>query len=329
MSRKYDFVSIGDQTTDAFIKLREAEVKEISHEKQLICMRFADKIPYERVDVVPAVGNSANAAVSASRLGLKSAFVSNIGGDRNGEDALAVFKKEGVATEFVKVHKQKKTNYHYVLSFKGERTILIKHEEYKYELPKIGEPKWIYFSSVGENSFQFHKQIERYLNKHPQVKMAFQPGTFQMKMGKDRLKGIYQQTEVFFCNREEAQRILEKQEKDIKKLLDSLQRLGPKIVVITDGKDGAFVKDGSQYWFMPIYPDPKPPFERTGAGDAFSSAFTSALAHDKGIEDALRWGPVNSMSVVQQVGARAGLLTKRKLELLLAKAPKVYRPKKI
>lgn len=327
--KQYDFIAIGDQTTDAFIKLKDAEVRHINHDEQLICMRFADKIPYEEVNVIPAVGNAANAAVSASRLGLKSAFVSNIGDDRNGEDALAVFKEEGVGTEFVKVHKNKKTNYHYVLSFKGERTILIKHEEYKYALPSIGSPKWIYFSSVGDKTLPFHKQIERYLDKHKGVKMAFQPGTFQMNFGKEKLKGIYQRTELFFCNREEAQRILGKSEKDIKKLLDSIHRLGPQIVVITDGKDGAFVKEGKNYWFMPIYPDKKPPLERTGAGDAFSSTFAVALAHGRGVEEALMWAPVNSMSVVQMVGARAGLVSMRELEKYLLRAPKTYRPKKI
>ena len=80
---------------------------------------------------------------------------------------------------------------------------------------------------------------------------------------------------------------------------------------------------------MPPYPDPKPPFERTGAGDAFSSTFVVALALGLDIPSALRWAPINSMSVVQYVGAREGLLTREKLEEYLAKAPKDYEPKKI
>ena len=46
----------------------------------------ADKIPYEDVTVVPAVGNSANAAVSAARLGLPVSFVSFVGDDRDGDE---------------------------------------------------------------------------------------------------------------------------------------------------------------------------------------------------------------------------------------------------
>ncbi|KKW28054.1 MAG: hypothetical protein UY71_C0033G0008, partial [Parcubacteria group bacterium GW2011_GWB1_52_7] len=56
------------------------------------------------------------------------------------------------------------------------------------------------------------------------------------------------------------------------------------------------------------------------------STFTVALALGKSVREALMWGPVNSMSVVQQIGARAGLLTRERLEEYLAKAPEDYRP---
>jgi len=327
---QYDFVAIGDTVTDAFIKLKEASVHcDINTEKCVICMRFADKIPYEDVFVVPAVGNSANAAVSAARLGLRSALVSNLGDDYLGKECLDVFAAEGVGTEFIKTHQGRKTNYHYVLWYDADRTILIKHEQYPYEMPDIGEPKWIYLSSAGSNSRDFHRAVEKYLAAHPGVKLAFQPGTYQMKLGKEELAGIYERTEAFFCNKEEAQRILRTQEDDPKTLMKMLAGLGPKIVAITDGTKGAYAYDGTTAWFMPLYPDPKPPVQRTGAGDAFSSAFTAALALGKSAEEALAWGPINSMSVVQQVGARAGLLSRPQVEEYLAEAPANYRSREI
>ena len=326
--KQYDFIAIGDTVTDAFIRLdTEAAHIDIDKGTREICLRFADKIPYKDVYVVPAVGNSANAAVAASRLGLKSALVSNIGSDYFGQECLDALKKEGVATEFIKIHKDQKTNYHYVLWYEDDRTILIKHEEYDYELPDINKPRWVYFSSLGGNSLSFHKRVEKYLGEHPEIKLAFQPGTFQIKLGKDALSGIYQRSEVFICNKEEAQRILGTDEADFKKLLQALHDTGPKIVVITDGPKGAYAYDGQEALFMRAYPDPKPPYERTGAGDAFSSTFVTALALGKDVRTALRWAPINSMSVVQQVGARAGLLTVAELEKYLASAPADYQPK--
>jgi len=328
--KQYDFIAIGDTVTDAFIRLKDASVHcDIDKEKCEICLRFKDKIPYEDVYIVPAVGNSANASVAAARLGLESALLTNIGDDYFGEEALDALKKENVGTEFVTVNNGKKTNYHYVLWYEDDRTILIKHQEYDYRLPYFNDPKWVYFSSMGENSLALHEIFERYMNEHPEVKLAFQPGTYQMKFGRKKLAGIYKRTEVFICNKEEAQRILEVNENDVKKLMKSLADLGPKIVVVTDGPAGAYATDGNSAWFMPPYPDPKPPYERTGAGDAFSSTFVVALCLGFRIEEALRWAPINSMSVVQYVGAREGLLTRYKLEKYLSEAPADYIPKLI
>ncbi|OGZ45816.1 MAG: hypothetical protein A3C84_03450 [Candidatus Ryanbacteria bacterium RIFCSPHIGHO2_02_FULL_48_12] len=330
MKEQRDFVAIGDTVTDAFIRLKDASVHcDVNKESCEICMRFGDKIPYEEVYIVPAVGNSANATVSATRLGLKTAFVANIGDDYYGKECLDALKSEQVGTEFITTHAGRKTNYHYVLWFEDDRTILVKHEEYDYTLPDIGNPEWLYLSSLGSNSLPFHRAIEEYLIAHPNSKLAFQPGTYQMKFGTKALAGIYRCTEFFVCNKEESQRILETQESDIKVLLKAIAALGPKIVCITDGKKGAYAYDGSQTWFMPPYPDPKPPYERTGAGDAFSSTVAVALALGFPLSLALRWGPINSMSVVQYVGAREGLLTREKLEEYLKDAPDDYHPKEI
>lgn len=324
---KYDFIAIGDTVTDAFIKLKEAEVHcDINRERCMICMRFADKIPYEDVFVVPAVGNSANAAVSAARLGLKSALVSNIGDDYFGKECLDTFAAEKVGTEFVMAHKGYKTNYHYVLWYDADRTILVKHQEYPYHFPDIGNPAWAYLSSLGANSLALHREIEAYLISHPTIKLAFQPGTYQMKFGKEELAGLYRRADVFFCNKEEAQRILGVKEESPKILMRMIADLGPRIVAITDGVNGAYAYEGKQAWFIPLYPDHKPPLQRTGAGDAFSSTFTAALALGKSIPEALTWGPVNSMSVVQGIGARQGLLSTTQLQEYLKSAPPHYKP---
>lgn len=325
---KYDFVAIGDVVTDAFIRLLPESGSVIDGDHPKLCLGYGDKIPFERSIIVPAVGNSANAAVSAARLGLKSALVANVGDDRAGEEILEALGKEEVSTKFIYKNKGLTSNYHFVLWYKDDRTILIKHEQYEYHLPEFSDaPRWIYFSSVGEHAVAFHDEVVGYLRAHPGVKLAFQPGTFQMKMGTEKLRTVYAQTEIFFCNREEAQFILKSETKDIPSLMRGMHTLGPRVVVITDGKAGAYASEGKDVWFMPNYPDPKPPYERTGAGDAFSSTFTAALALGMSIEDALRWAPVNSMSVVQYVGAREGLLRRTQLEKYLTEAPTDYKPK--
>jgi len=333
MNQQYDFVSIGDITIDAFIQLSNKDAQVVCDVDGRPCklqMDFGAKLPYEDVTVVNSVGNSPNAAVSAHRLGLRSALVTNLGHDRNGKDCLDTLRQEGVDTDFVKVHEGKNTNYHYVLRYGAERTILIKHEEFPYALPDFGvPPKFIYFSSIGENGVPFHHDIAEYLKEHPETKLAFQPGTFQIRLGKDELKDLYEVTEIFFCNKEEAQQILGTDENEIPALLRNMREIGPKLPVITDGPKGAYALDGDDVWHMPMYPDPAPPVDRTGAGDSFSSTFTAAIIQGQPVKTALAWGPINSMSVVQHIGAQKGLLTQEKLEEFLAKAPEDYVPKKI
>lgn len=330
-NNKIDFLAIGDVVIDAFIRLNDAhEHKNLDGEgSDELCLRFGDKVPYESVTVLNAVGNSPNAAVSAARLGLDSGLIANVGDDQNGKDCLEQLQKEKINTEFVKINENKKTNYHYVLWYGVERTILIKHENFEYKLPELPEVSWVYLSSLGENSLEFHSKITAWLKAHPETKLAFQPGTFQMKLGVEKLKDIYTRTEIFFCNREEAQRILNTKETEIKNLISDLRTLGPKIVCISDGPNGAYAGDGQNVFFTPMYPDTNPPLERTGAGDAFSSTFTVATALGKSLEEALSWGPINSMSVVQHIGAQEGLLSKEKLETYLKNAPENYKVIKI
>jgi ribokinase len=334
MSEQYDFIAIGDLVTDAFIQLDKdsADVSiDMDTGRQTLQMPFGNKLPYDEVQVLFAVGNSPNAAVSAHRLGLKTALVSSLGQDRDGKDSLTALRTEGVSTDYVKLHEGMKTNYHYVLRYGPERTILIKHEKFPYTLPDFGiPPRYIYFSSIGEHGVPFHHELANYVKAHPETKLVFQPGTFQIKLGVEELKDLYQVTEIFFCNKEEAQEILKTKEQHVPTLIKGLRALGPKLPVVTDGPNGAYVIDEEgQAWHMPMYPDPKDPVDRTGAGDSFSSTFTAAIALGKTPAEALAWGPVNSMSVVQYIGAQAGLLSRAKLEELLENKPEEYTARKI
>lgn len=329
MAQQPDIICIGDIVTDAFIKLIDGQAHTYANEHgKWLAMQFGTKLPFDHVEILNAVGNAANAAVAFSRLGLKTAFVTNVGGDQAGRDMITALEKENIDHRFVRINPGKNSNYHYVLWYKEERTILIKHEEYDYQWPHLRAseiPRWVYFSSISQHALDYSDEIAQWLDDNPAVKLAFQPGTFQMEAGVERLKRLYARAEVIVLNREEAVFVTGGNYDNVHDLMDRLHGIGSKIVVITDGPKGAYASDGNQRLTMPLYPDPAPPVERTGAGDAFASTFVAALAKGNNLEGALQWAPINSMNVVQHVGAQNGLLNEPKLENLLRHAPDWYR----
>ncbi len=326
----HEFIAIGDTATDVFIRLEEDSGAKVAGKpddaEYRISLPFAAKVPYKEATTVAGVGNAPNASVVAAKLGLSSALVAHIGSDQPGKDAMESLNAQGVDTKFVIAEEGKHTNYSYILWYEDDRTILRRNEEFKYVLPDLGIPQWVYVSSIGSNTLEVYDQLADFLEKNPQVKFAFQPGSKEIPLGK-KLSRLYARANIYFSNVEEAESIIGVNTLGIKELIKRFHELGPKIVVITDGPNGAYAYDGENIYRQMPYPDIKPPCERTGAGDAFSSTTVVALALGKDLPTALGWGAVNSMSVVQHIGAQKGLLSREKIEDYLAKAPSDFKAK--
>ncbi len=325
-------LAIGDIVTDAFIALREdqAEVRTDEHGIKRLSMEFGSKPPYDHVDIIQAVGNSANAAVALSRLGLKADLMAFLGDDQAGKDSLRYLAEQKVGTDLVSVQAGEKSNYHFALRYGADRTILIKYEDYDYAWrAPLNKPDWIYLSMISKSAWGLHEDLLKYLAENSDIKLAFQPGTFHFEWGTEKLAEIYKRSYIVFMNREEAALVTGKSVESVRDLALALHELGPQIVVITDGPNGSYVSGNYKFLMMPNYPDPAPPFDRTGAGDAFASTMVAALALGESLETAMAWAPINSMSVVQKLGAQAGLLKSEDLKAYLETAPEDYKIKEL
>ena len=323
-----DVLSVGDAATDVFIRLSDAHIRIWEDEHgHWMDLPFGGKVPFEYALTVEAGGNAANAAVGLSRLGLSTAIAAHVGSDQIGRNLEAALAREGVDTHLVRFDPGQPSNRNFVLWFDQDRTILVHHELYDYHWPHLSPrevPRWIYLSSVGSDGAGYYDQIASWLDTEPSVRLAFQPGTFQIALGAEPLSLLYRRTEVLICNREEAVEIGGGDHGHMAEILKSLHRLGPRIAVVTDGPKGAYASDGTRRYRVPSYPDPSPPKERTGAGDAFASALVAALVQGRPLCEALAWAPINAMNVVQEVGSQTGLLTEGALLGLLNRAPESY-----
>ncbi len=325
-------LAIGDIFTDAFIKLNdnEARVTKDDDGTEWLSVKFGQKMPYDDVEVVQSVGPSPNAAVSMSRLGLRAGLMAYLGDDEVGAASLGYLGEQGVDTSTIVPEQGAKSSYWYVLRYGADRTMLVKNEDYDYQWHEPAEvPEWIYLSQISPKAWGLHERLLEYLEAHPDVKLAFQPGTSHFRWGVDQLRAIYQRAHIVIMNREEAVDVTGRSYDSLRKLSIGLHDLGPQIVVITDGPNGSYASYDFKLVTIPNYPDPAPPYERTGAGDAFASTIVAALALGESMDTALTWAPINSAYVVQQMGAQKGLLHFDELRAHLGEAPDWYHVKEV
>ncbi|MGH7174998.1 MAG: carbohydrate kinase family protein [Minisyncoccia bacterium] len=321
------FLAVGDVTTDTFIRLTDAKVAcDEKGEACTITLPWSAKIPYEFAVDVSAVGNAPNAAISAARLGLKTGLLSVTGTDALGDQNVTTLKENAVDTELVIRSAVVPSNHDYVLWYGPDRTIIRKYSTLPYRIPVETEPPpYVYLSSLGDETGALHAELLAWLSKYPSTRLVFQPGR-ELALPKEKSAPLYAAAYLCILNKEEAEGVLGlPPDQDIKTLLAGMQRFGPSIAVVTNGPDGAYAFDGTRMLKVPMYLDPRPAYERTGAGDAFASTVAAALALGKSLDEALLWAPINAMAKVQKIGGHEGLLRRDALEKYLVDAPPEYK----
>jgi len=326
---RFDLVCVGDVAVDVYLTVSEHDtVVETGPSGRRLVLPFGAKVACDVTATVAAGGNSANVAVACARLGLRVALAAYAGADRAGRGAVDALQAEGVDASLVRLDPAVPTNRNFVLRVGHERTILVHHEQHDAHWPRLRPaevPSWLFLSSVGRDAHAYEDEIADWLEAHPQVSLAFEPGTLQIARGARALHRLYRRSGLVVCNREEAATLTGGSPAEPPAvLLGRMLALGTERVVVTDGSAGAFGTDGTRYFEVPVFPDDAAVVDRTGAGDAFAATLVAAVAAGLSLEEAMARAPVNSMRVVQQVGSQAGLLDDGTLEALLATAPEGF-----
>ena len=318
----YDLISIGDSSLDVFVTPAESDTLCTLEKKScLVCFSYGDKIPVDHLEFSVG-GNAANNAVGCSRMGISTAIVLTVGSDDIGSQIKDKLVKEGVISDYIIKEEGTPSNYSTVINYMGERTIFVYHAPRSYSFPdSLPQTPWVYLTSMGESFQPFYEKTLGWLKANPDAKLAFNPGSYQLKAGTDVMKPVLARSYVVFVNKEEASKItgIEDTGGDkIKDLLKALSSHGPKISVITDGGNGSFIYDGARFVHAGVLPVDA--YERTGAGDAFGSGCLSALIKGKGLEEALLWGTLNSASVIGYTGSQKGLLKDSEMQTWVDRA---------
>ncbi len=319
----FDLLSIGDASIDTFMTPLESETLcRLDSKECFIAFSFGDKIPVKNLEFSVG-GNAANNSVGAKRLGINVAIVLTLGQDPIGGMIIERLKNEGVDPTYIIQQPGTTSNYSTIINYSGERTIFVYHAPRSYEFPvKLPAAPWVYLTSMGESFRPFYNHLTDWLKTNPTIKLAFNPGSWQLRSEYKDIESVMNLSHAVFVNREEAEKLTrfgESTGRD-RDLLIAVQKLGPKICVITDGANGALAYDSINGKFYKSGVMPVDAYERTGAGDAFGSGFLSALIHGKNIDEALLWGTCNSSSVIGYTGSQKGLLKEVEMSVWLDRA---------
>ncbi|HVF69146.1 MAG TPA: carbohydrate kinase family protein [Xanthomonadales bacterium] len=321
MARQYDVITVGNVRMDAYMSIHDpkTELHSDSDHHGEACFRLGSKIRVDRYDFLMG-GNAANVAVGVNRLGLKTTIVAETGDDEFSIKIRNCLAKENIERLFIVQTKGGASNLSVIINFAGDRTIFAeeREQEHNFSLDEA-EAKWVYLTSLGRSWGEPYKMVLEFVEAQ-NAKLAFNPGSLQLKEGKDVVHQVLKKTEILFVNKEEAELILfnhynkkiDNTEHYIKNLCLELQHLGPKIVVLTNGKEGSYVLSLSGEFMKRDLIEGKV-VERTGAGDAYAAGFLAAHVHGLDLGTCMTWGGTNAASVVGQVGAEAGLLTREKM----------------
>jgi len=325
----YDIITVGSSTVDVFARTEFIEEIKIRSKKEvtnLLAYPIGSKILVKELNFTTG-GGGTNTAVSFARLGDKVAWLGVLGDDENANFIIRDLKKENVD---VLAYKEKGTSGYSVIldSLEHDRTILAYKgvnncfSYNKVNLKKL-KAKWFYFSSMMGDAFDSLVKLAKFAEKN-KIKISFNTSEYLAKKGANYLKEILKRTDIFILNYEEAGHIIPNH--DIKARLEGLHKLGPKIVVITNGHKDVNCYDGN---FLYIgKPHDVKVVETTGAGDAFASSFLAGMIKKNSIEFAIKLGIINSESVISHHGAKTKLLRWNEALSMLKKSPVTVTKKK-
>ena len=317
------------------------ETPENLTEQKLLAFEYGAKIKSEEV-YFNFGGGACNSATTFKKLGLAVAVNCCLGNDDDGKSIIDNLKNLEINTDLIQIAENKKTGFALVVvnknkekkEEKGERVIFVHKgasDFLEVREEDINKTEWIYLTSLTGDYIKNLEKINEVV-KNNKIKLAWNPGAMQISAGKDGLKNTLENTEILIINKDEAIELVQSDENakldyneinDVATLSKIIKSWGPKIVVITDGQNGAYLFNSDKnVLYSPA--TSKESIDTTGAGDSFGSALIGGYILSNDLETALKFGIVNSGNVVGEYGAQNGVLGKGEIEERLGEVKVSY-----
>lgn len=335
--------TIGSATMDVFVESDAANIVSVSspsRNAEFMSYPYGSKIDMTNFSTNLG-GGGVNTAMNFDRLGYDTSAIFKIGDDIYSSGILEAFKKTTVSLDNIIQDSSLSTGFSIILvSFQGDRTVLanrganafIKTDDINYD--KLKDADWLYIAPLNGESNKVLEPLVNFAHDND-IRVCFNAGTTSIKQGFNYMKKILATSHIVVMNKEEASMCSGIQVRpdtklehyshelihpDVVEMLKKLKVAEYQVIVITDGKRGAYAFDGKKLFHCPVFPSDV--VSTLGAGDAFASTFCASLERtDLNIGRSLMYASVASASVVSKFGATEGLITFDEIEKRLKQMP--------
>jgi sugar/nucleoside kinase (ribokinase family) len=346
-------LTIGGATQDIIIEYHPNQdslsIAKVACNQQTLLCKEGSKIEVEKLHYATG-GGATNAAVSFKKLGCNVSAFFKIGADQAGEFIVQKMKEEGVASHY-KIVTPTQTGTSFIIPTPNKDRIIFAYRGANGTLKKddipqdlIASQNLVYITSLSEQAAHALPYITRMARKSiptKGIRVAVNPGTSQLTCDVQTLKAALPDIDILILNADEMKMLMGSLKPRFFKSSDhylfpqapSLLReniahdtlsftlgdyfkeilsYGVKRIVVTNGKEGVYIATPDKIYFHAALETTV--VNTVGAGDAFGSCFTTALALGTPIEDAIRAGVLQAQSVISYQDAKSGLLTFQELE---------------
>lgn len=310
--KRFTVITIGSATRDVFMRSRGIRVIHDEHSPTGEAEELALGAKIEVDELVFETGGGAtNTAVGFARQGFRTAFVGKIGAtDVRGQEILKALEVEGVDQSLVVRDNRRQSGYSVLLlTPRGERTALV-YRGASADFQPADFPwtqmqsRWLYVTSIGGN-LAVLRDIWDHAQRHGQ-KIMWNPGAKELEHGLTKLLPWLAATDVLMVNNEEAGQLTKFGLGQDLECFHRLRTLVRGLTIITQGTEGSLGGNATVGWHCGT--NRVNVVDTTGAGDAFGCGFLGEWMRQEDVGRALQFATTNSESVIQQIGAKKGLL---------------------
>lgn len=261
-------------------------------------------------------GGVLNTAETFARLGLATTACGKLATDPLSGQLRLLLRGKGYTRAFRRYRGLTNLS-NILLTPSGERTIItFRDPNTHWQLSELPLPReQLIYLALGNTEanlwhryFRLLRQRRNIIAANPSTQLLVRPGSLTKK--------IFNALDLLILNHEEAELFLRREGKPLE-ILSALRATlpQPRLLAMTLGPAGVLVSAGDKI-YQTVGFRPRRVVDSTGAGDAFASALVGSLALDHynlteaNISEAIRKGCANAVSVIEQIGAQAGILSK-------------------